>query len=160
MRLQTILASVAAGLLGGMDWRTVAETEGAAAVEAELAARLRSKVEPVSKISSQMTAEGWSWEAASDPAFLAKQKVQLTAGEEVLGPGFVIARDICYSLSREAGLPGGAIRDAVRDELDNAVFAAIVVPRDPSIADWVQLTADAWCQVVSREAVAGLLAQV
>lgn len=150
----TNLHSLALGLLGGADWRTLAESE----LTALLREQLLRRAEPLGKIAARMAAEGWSWSAAQDPEFLARQRVKIPASEHALGPGHVLARDVVYALFREAGVEGGAARDLLRDTLDQDVTLRITPPlteSDPLTAV-VERTAAAWAAVVAERLVSAL----
>lgn len=110
-------------LLPEHDWKAALQAEGAAVVQGALRELWKRRLRQTpGVVASSMEDEGWSWEAVSNPDFLAAQKVRITAGEETLGPGFLISRDALYALLKATGLPGGAVRDAFRDAYDNAVY--------------------------------------
>lgn len=114
-------------LAPGTDWKKLVLDEGLDIAEEKAKQLWRAKVTAadLSGIAAAMAGEGWSWQAASDPAFRAKQKVEIQPQEEALGPGFIISRDALYAILRESGVPGGATRDGIRDASDQKIWAEV-----------------------------------
>lgn len=114
-------------LAPGTDWKRLVLEQGLEIAEEKVKQAWRSKVTAadLSGIAAAMAGEGWSWQAASDPAFRAAQKVEIQPGEEAFGPGFIISRDAVYSILRESGVPGGATRDGIRDSVDQKVWVEV-----------------------------------
>jgi hypothetical protein len=127
--LLLILANI---LQPGTDWKAVLVNEGLEEVKRRLQGVWEKRVTPaeLSAIATKMQGEGWNWEAATDPAFQSKQKVELSESDRSLYgdklAGFVMSRDALYSILRETGVPGGDICDGWRDTLDNSVWEQIM----------------------------------
>lgn len=136
------------------DWKVLLAKEGAAVAKEKLRGLWHERLEGVAKeIADDMTGEGWSWAAAQDADFLAKQKVQIAATDPT-DPGFIISRDALFALFRETGVPGGLLRDTLRDAYDNAVYLdALATYGEPFSAEtpllvYVELTRDALIDTV------------
>jgi hypothetical protein len=109
----------------GTDWEKALVEQGEAAVHAGLRKLMHGRLfdakpgkkSQVQQIAAKMQAEGWTWESTDS-------RVTGTP-DEGLGRGFVIARDAIYRLIKALGVPGGGVRDALRDAVDNSLWARI-----------------------------------
>lgn len=149
--MNSIVFILARLLEPGTDWKKVLKEEGAAVVQQRITTLWQARLaKHTAGVAQKMQGEGWSWAAAQDPAFLKVQRVDITTGDEVLGPGFLISRDALYAILDKTGVPGGAVKDGLRDAYDNAVWAGIKdqVNESTPLAQIVELTAAELVRVI------------
>lgn len=118
------------------NWKQVIQREGLAFAKEQIAKLWRAKLAVgEAKVVDGMTRGGWTWDGAGGS----------TTPDEGLGRGFILSRDAIYRLLKVTGVPGGALRDAWRDAVDNGVWGDISAqcPAGTPLADLVRLTADA-----------------
>lgn len=131
-------------LVPGTDWEKALLEKGEAFVHAELRTLMHDRLfaakaggkSQVQKIAAKMQAEHWTWDSTDSRV--------TGVPDEGLGRGFVLSRDSLYRLIKMVGAPGGAVRDAWRDALDNAVFTTIApnCPVGTSLDSLVAQTAE------------------
>lgn len=126
------------------DWKNIIATKGLEFAKAELRNLMHSLLfdakagskSQVQKIAAKMQAENWTWDSTDSRV--------TSVPDEGLGRGFVLSRDALYRLIKAVGTPGGAVRDAWRDSLDNRVYQAIQaqVPAGTPLEAVVSATAE------------------
>jgi hypothetical protein len=117
----TLLYILGRLLAPGTDWKRIVAEEGLKAAKAKLNPMWKAKLAKHTNRDAQaMTADGWNWTSAADPAFLKGEKVP--DSEAAKGPGFCFTRDAVFVLLRTTGVPGGVVRDGWRDAVDDALW--------------------------------------
>lgn len=132
-------------LAGSVDWKLLYQEQGEPAVRAKLTALYNEKLaDDLPRIAEKMEGEGWNWTSAADLSFLRGQKVDLAEAQiAAFGPGGMMSRDALFAIFDKLGVPGGAVKDGLRDGYDDPLWKNIAgqVPTGAPVLQIVQATA-------------------
>lgn len=128
--MEALWASLLAELMG-IDWRGIARKELPAFVNAELKRRVR---DHVPQAAAGAKADGWSYASVTD---------------QRPNPPEALIGDLVYRLEKGT-IPGGQVRDFVRDHLEPAITAQVApqIDADTPLIEVAEKVADAGLEIV------------
>lgn len=115
-----IFAGILGHLLGGSDWKNTLIAKGEQEAKKMLRKMAWDKLnhqQSAAKVCKHMRDQDFQWGG--------KGAEFLKMNDEGLGEGFKISRHMIYDALKELGVPGGAVRDGIRDAVDNGVWSQI-----------------------------------